>query len=151
MVSQNSRPRARRSARRHGASVSVAAVAVVAALVGVVGSCSDDPAPTVGAYCDSVRANLQELVNPNIATTSDIEATIDRYRSIADVAPLAVEPEWRRVIEALETAATVVPSDPASMEIANRAALAALCGVPPTLLRREPLPIFQGGLSRRCP
>jgi hypothetical protein len=111
------RPRAR-------VSVAAVAVAVAAALVGVVGGCSDEPAPTVGAYCDAVRANLQDLINPSIATTSDIEATIDRYRSIADVAPLGVESEWRTVIQALETAATVVPSDPASVEIANRAALA---------------------------
>ncbi len=90
----------------------------------VVAGCSDTPERTVAAYCAAVGADLEVLMNPAIATTADIDATIDRYRSIAEVAPAGVEPEWQRVIEVLETAATVIAGDQASLEIANQAALA---------------------------
>ncbi len=96
--------------------------AVVA--VGIGAGCSGSPGRTIGAYCDEVNANLAALTNPTIASGPDIESTIDRYRSIAEVAPAGVEPEWQRVITALETAATVIAGDQASSEIANQAALA---------------------------
>ncbi len=92
---------------------------------GVVAGCGDSaPGRTIRAYCDEVTANLDTLMNPTIASGPDIESTIDRYRSIAEVAPARVEPEWQRVITALETAATVIAGDQASLEIANQAALA---------------------------
>ncbi len=87
-------------------------------------SCNDGPKRTIGAYCDAVRADLATLINPTIVTGTDIEATIDRYRSIAAVAPAGVEPEWQDVISAFETAATVIPGDQTSLAIANQAALA---------------------------
>ncbi|MCX6522545.1 MAG: hypothetical protein NTZ21_17950 [Actinobacteria bacterium] len=90
----------------------------------IAAGCSDTPERTVAAYCAAVGADLQVLMNPAIATGADIDATIDRYRSIAEVAPAQVEPEWQRVIEVLETAATVIPGDQASLELANQAALA---------------------------
>lgn len=92
--------------------------------VGLAGGCSGDPQRTVGAYCDEVRANLDSMMNPVIAVGTDIESTIDRYRSIAEVAPAGVEPEWQTVIRAFETAATVIAGDEGSLEIANQAALA---------------------------
>lgn len=108
------------------------ATAVVAIGAGIgIGSmaagCSDTPERTEAAYCAAVGADLEVLMSPAIATGDDIDATIDRYRAIAEVAPARVEPEWQRVIEVLETAATVIPGDQASLEVAH---LAALAGAP---------------------
>ncbi len=92
---------------------------------GVVAGCgANAPGRTIGAYCDEVNANLDALMNPTIASGPDIVSTIDLYRSIAEVAPARVEPEWQKVITALETAATVIAGDQASLEIANQAVLA---------------------------
>ena len=44
--------------------------------------------------------------------------TVELYRSIAEVAPLAVEQEWNVLTLAYETASTVVPGDQASMQLA---------------------------------
>jgi hypothetical protein len=90
----------------------------------MVAACSDEPERTLEAYCAAVQDDLAVIMNPVIATGPDVDATIERYRSIAEVAPAGVEPEWQRVIEVFETAATVIPGDQASLELANRAALA---------------------------
>ena len=102
-------------------------LATTAAVIGIgptIAGCSDEPQRTVAAYCEAVRGDLDALLSPAIATGTAIDATIDRYRSIAEVAPAGVEPEWQRVIAVLETAATVIPGDQTSLEIANQAALA---------------------------
>ena len=41
----------------------------------------------------------------------DIEPLLELYRDIAELAPLAIEPEWDQLVTAYETAATVVPGD----------------------------------------
>jgi hypothetical protein len=91
---------------------------------GLIAACSEEPERTVAAYCDEVGANIDALTAPNVATGVDIEPLIDRYRSIAAVAPATVEPEWQELVSALETASTVVAGDTESLEIATRAALA---------------------------
>ena len=88
------------------------AAAAIAALVPACGSAANKGA----AYCGNIEANLAELESPSIATTADIEATLGLYRSITAGAPLAVQPEWQTVVDNLETAATVDPKDPESMQ-----------------------------------
>ena len=114
-------PRSRRAPHRLRLTVAGTAVAVAVVMVS---SCSDEPEPTVAAYCAEVGANLDSLVSPSISTSADVGPLIDRYRSIAAVAPATVEPEWRTVITALEAAAAVVAGDATTMEEASRAALA---------------------------
>ncbi len=83
----------------------------------LIASCgSDDVRRTDERYCETVQQHLSELNAPDIATTGDINRTVDLYRSIAKIAPLAVEQEWDVLSLAYETAATVVPSDQASMQ-----------------------------------
>jgi len=88
----------------------------LAALV-VLPACGSDPS-RAERYCSDVQANLAALVTPAIATEADIAATLDLYRSLADQAPIAVQPEWERLVQSLETAATVNPADPASVQLA---------------------------------
>lgn len=102
------------------ATLGVSSLVAVLALA----ACSDEPERTVAAYCDEVRANIDALTAPNVATSADIAPLIDRYRVIAAVAPATVEPEWQELVSALETASTVVAGDTESLEIATRAALA---------------------------
>jgi len=83
----------------------------------LIASCrSDDVRRTDERYCATVKQHLTERNAPNIATTGDIDRAVDLYRSIAKVAPLAVEQEWDVLTLAYQTAATVVPGDQASVQ-----------------------------------
>jgi outer membrane biosynthesis protein TonB len=89
---------------------------VAALLLAGLAACSDAPDRSDSAYCTAVGANLVLLNNPAIATPADVDATIAMYRKVAATAPLAVEPEWKALVTNLETAATVVVGDPASVQ-----------------------------------
>lgn len=97
-------------------------VALVVASVGAT-ACGSDAAKPAEQYCGEVAAKVAALETPAMATRADVDATLSMYRDIADLAPAAVEPEWRTVIAALETAATVVPTDAESVARMNDAAL----------------------------
>lgn len=99
-------------------------LAAACAAATVVTSCSDGLERSAAAYCGQVQANIVALNTPAISTIDDVTATIELYRSIADRAPAAIEPEWQVMITSLETAATVVPGDAASAQRVTDAALA---------------------------
>ena len=50
------------------------------------------------------------------STSAGIEATSKLYRSITSIAPLAVQKEWETMTSNVEAAATVDPTDPASVQ-----------------------------------
>jgi len=89
---------------------------------GGVAACGEPPR-SAERYCGEVQTRLVVIATPNIATPDDITATLDAYRAVAAQAPAAIEPEWQVMIASLETAATVVPADPASMARVTDAAL----------------------------
>lgn len=93
-------------------------------VIGAPAACGEEPLRTVGAYCEQIGLDLPALVTPAITSAADVTAAIDRYTAIASVAPAAIEPEWQVLIDALQTASTVVPSDPESLTTATDAALA---------------------------
>ena len=45
-----------------------------------------------------------------------MQATLDVYRRLAELAPEGVREDWAALLLNVETAATVVPSDPASLQ-----------------------------------
>jgi hypothetical protein len=96
--------------RRLGICLLIGALALPAACA------SDAVQRTDERYCATVQQHLTELNAPSIATSSDVDRTVALYRSIAKVAPLAVEQEWDVLSLAYATAATVVPSDQASVQ-----------------------------------
>lgn len=98
------------------------AVVVGAVFVTAITACGEAPR-SAERYCGEVQTNLVAIATPNIATSDDITATLDAYRAVAEQAPAAIEPEWQVMISSLETAATVVPNDPASMARVTDAAL----------------------------
>jgi hypothetical protein len=85
---------------------------------GVLAACNSDEGNTGEAYCGTIQENLTALASPAIVTAEDIDLTLELYRSIADRAPAAVEPEWQQLVLNLETASTVDPNDPASLQLA---------------------------------
>jgi hypothetical protein len=93
-------------------------IVVVLAVAGccAVTACSGKAPGTAGQYCATVTSSLQQLNAPAIVDAAGIEATTKLYRSITSIAPLAVQKEWETMTSNVETAATVDPTDPASVQ-----------------------------------
>ena len=82
-----------------------------------IAACSSDEAPaTAGQYCAAISENLDRLKTPEIVDAAGIQATAELYRTITSLAPLAVQKEWQTMSANIETAASVDPNDPASMQ-----------------------------------
>lgn len=97
----------------------VAAFMGAAALAGaVLVGCGDDSSGdrSEGRYCTEVGNHLSALNSPVLAAGSDVSAMLADWRAVADVAPLAVESEWKAMIRTVETASTVDVNDAASMQ-----------------------------------
>jgi len=92
----------------------IAVVLATAAFAGA--SCSEDNPRSEAAYCGQVAEYLDELNSPAIATATDIGPVLAAWRSIASSTPVAIEAEWTTMVEAIETAITVDPKDPDSLQ-----------------------------------
>ncbi len=91
-------------------------LAVVAAACAVLGACSDDNPRSEAAYCGQVTNHLSDLNSPVVETSLDIGRVLAAWRSVANAAPVAIEPEWGTMVDSLETAVTVDTEDPESMQ-----------------------------------
>ena len=92
-------------------------VLLAALLCGAMAACSSDTPPATDAqYCAMVSANLDQLNTPSIVDAAGIDANSKLYRSIASLAPLAVQTEWETMTSNLAAAAAVDPKDPASVQ-----------------------------------
>jgi hypothetical protein len=101
----------------------IASAAALVALATLALSCGDDGPGDTGRFCGEVKAHTAELVT-NPAKLGDVAAFIDLYKRIDRVAPLAIQPHWEALILNYETASTVDPDDPASLQRAYRQAYA---------------------------
>lgn len=80
-------------------------------------ACSEDPAQrTEENYCKTVNEHLTDLNAPVINTQADIDRVVAAWRQVAATAPLAVQEEWSAMVDNVETASTVDPSDAASVQ-----------------------------------
>ncbi len=94
------------------AAMGIGCIALTSA--GLFVGCSDGDAGNAERFCGEVNVNAQRLTQPTLEFSDDIEPLLDLYRSIGELAPLAIEAEWNQLITAYETASTVVPGDPES-------------------------------------
>lgn len=94
----------------------LAAVVAPVALVAALASCGDDEAVTSDAerFCGEAVAQRDMIVAPPMNTQLEVDATLDFYRLMGELAPLAIATEWNDIVVAMETASTLVPGDPAS-------------------------------------
>ena len=56
----------------------------------------DDDGGSAEDFCDKVTANVAAIVTPPLANEDDVDATLDLYHDLADLAPLAIEEEMAR-------------------------------------------------------
>ncbi|HQZ36597.1 MAG TPA: hypothetical protein PK020_19365 [Ilumatobacteraceae bacterium] len=94
------------------------AAALLAVAFGAVSGCGGNPDQRSEAnYCTQVGNHLTDLNSPNIAGDGDVDRVLDSWRSVSRSAPIAVQAEWETMVANLETAITVDPGDPASMQL----------------------------------
>ncbi len=91
-------------------------LAAVSATVSLVGACGNADERSESAYCGQVADHLTELNSPTISSPIDIGLVLAAWRSVASSAPVAIEPEWNTMVDAMETAVTVDPEDPESLQ-----------------------------------
>ncbi len=104
--------------RSPAARIATLAAALVALAFGAVSACSDNADQRSEAnYCTQVGNHLTDLNSPTITADSDIDRVLGAWRTVSKSAPLAVQAEWETMVANLETAITVEPNDPASMQL----------------------------------
>lgn len=83
-----------------------------------------DPTPErdAAAFCEGLRTNHSAIVAGSIASELELSSTLEMYRQLDDLAPLAVSQEWSTLLNAIETANTVVPGDPDGIQRVAEAA-----------------------------
>lgn len=65
-------------------------------------------------FCNEATAQRNTILAPPLSTEAELTATLDFYRLMGQLAPIAIAEQWNDLVVNLETAITVVPGDPAS-------------------------------------
>ncbi len=88
----------------------------VVALAGL-GACGSSPERSSSRFCTELDAQLPALegLSPT-ATQEELDALVARFDDLNEIAPLALEEDWQQLTDLAHTAATVVPTDPASVQ-----------------------------------
>ena len=93
----------------------IAATSVVLAVAGLAGCGGDDGVGSdAERFCGEATTQRDMIVAPPMATEAEVEATLDFYRLMGQLAPVAIAEQWNEIVHAMETASTVVPGDPDS-------------------------------------
>jgi hypothetical protein len=96
------------------AHASTALVAVAVTVLAV--ACGRGGGSDAERFCGEIGNDIVAVITPSIGSEEQLDTTLAHYRMLADLAPAAIEPEWRDLVLNLETASTVVPQDPDSMQ-----------------------------------
>ena len=75
--------------------------------------CGDDGVQSdAERFCGEAVTRRDMIVAPPMATEQEVEATLDFYRLMGELAPVAIAEQWNQIVTAMETASTVAPGDP---------------------------------------
>lgn len=90
------------------------------------GACGGDDVVQSDAerFCGEAIENRNNLVAPPLASVAGVEATLEFYRLMGQLAPIGIAAEWNDLVVSLETASTLVPGDPESEQIVAKTAYA---------------------------
>ena len=93
----------------------------------VLAGCGGDDAAQSDAerFCGEAIEHRDDLVEPPLNTDAEIDATLEFYRLMGQLAPVAIAAEWNDLLVSLETASTLVPGDAASEQLVAKTAYAA--------------------------
>lgn len=98
---------------------------VLIAVTSACGGSDDDPVEAdAEAFCTTATEQRDWIVSPPMASEAELQASLEFYRLMGQLAPIAVAEDWNVLVSAMETASTVVPGDPASEQLAAMTAYA---------------------------
>ena len=95
-------------------------------LLAVVTACGDDDAAVSDAneFCGRATEQQDMILSPPMASEAELEASLEYFRLMGQLAPIAIAEEWGDLVHSMETASTVVPGDPASEQLVAMTAYA---------------------------
>ena len=99
-------------------------MAVVIATAACGGGDGDAVASDAERFCGEATEQRDMILAPPMATESELQASLEFYRLMGQLAPIAIAEEWNTLVDAMETASTVVPGDAASEQLAAMTAYA---------------------------
>ncbi|MDW3216631.1 MAG: hypothetical protein R8G01_21750 [Ilumatobacteraceae bacterium] len=100
-------------------------IALLIVAVLLVGCSRDEPVQSdAERFCGEAIENRNSLVAPPLTTDAEIDATLEFYELMGQLAPVAIADEWNDVLISLETASTLVPGDPESEQLVAKTAYA---------------------------
>lgn len=93
-------------------------VACVIGVAAVLGGCSTAASeePDAERFCGEISVDPAAVVAPTLDSVESLNATLEHYRLLADLAPIGISDDWQVLVDTFETATTVVPRDPVSMQ-----------------------------------
>lgn len=98
-------------------------------VLSVLASCSrgDDDAevvPDANVFCGTAVEQQALIVDPPMGNEAELQASMDFYRVMGQLAPIAIAEDWNVLVAAMETASTVVPGDAESEQLVAMTAYA---------------------------
>lgn len=99
---------------------------IAATLLLGLASCATTSAPQSDAerFCGEAIAQRDTIIAPPLGSEAELQATLDFYRLMGQLAPIAIAEEWNDLVYNLETAAALIPGDPASEQLVAMTAYA---------------------------
>ena len=93
------------------------AATLLAFVLTTLAACGDDGVHSdAERFCGEASTRRDMIVAPPMATEAEVEATLDFYRLMGELAPVAIAEQWNDIVHAMETASTVAPGDPDSQQ-----------------------------------
>jgi hypothetical protein len=93
-----------------------AAVGIAALTTTVVGCGGSSNGPDAERFCGEIAADPAAVVAAPLDSAAALSATLEHYQMLNTLAPIGIADSWQVLIDTVETATTVVPEDPDSMQ-----------------------------------
>ena len=97
---------------------------VLLAAVTACGGDDDAIVSDANEFCGRATEQRDMILSPPMASDAELEASLEFFRLMGQLAPIAIAAEWGDLVHAMETASTVVPGDPASEQLVAMTAYA---------------------------
>jgi len=104
--------------------VTAVVTVIVATIVAACGGGDDATTADAGRFCAQATEQRDIILSPPMSSEAELEASLEFYRLMGQLAPVAIAEEWAVLVEAMETASTVVPGDPESEQLVAMTAYA---------------------------
>ena len=85
---------------------------------------SDEVHSDAERFCGEAIAQRDTIVAPPLSSELELQATLEFYRLMGQLAPVAIAEEWNALVVNLETAAALIPGDTDSEQLVAMTAYA---------------------------